>query len=523
MMRSGYTFFKTVVLPLYIAGVFMAPAIAQAQQSTKQAKSEWVYLKSDGKLGYKTLSTGDRIMDYSYAGYMGGGVKIPDPAVKVTVGPSEGDNTKAIQQAIDQVAGMKLVNGFRGAVLLKAGTYNCEGSIMMTASGIVLRGSGSGADGTVINMTGKAHQCVIVKGMVQTKVIGKPVAFADAYVPSGTFSFNLNSVLGLKVGDTLRISRPVTREWVKLMGMDTLTRDGKPQTWITGEITTERVIRNIEGKKITVDVPLTDSYDAQYLGTPGATAVKITSSGELSQVGIENLRMVSPDQTGTINESHHKAFSMSGIADGWARNIEVFNTVNSVSVTGKRITVDNLSIMHNLATVGAAKPADINGSGQQLLFNRCTITGDNMFFFGTGAKVTGPIVVLNCVFKGNGWIQPHQRWATGLLIDRCEVPGGGIDFMNRGAMGSGHGWSIGWAVAWNSKAKSFLNQQPPGSANWVIGGQGEKQQKSQPFYKDPLVKEGIYDAYGTPVTPGSLYLAQLAERLGAAAVGNIGY
>jgi hypothetical protein len=214
---------------------------------------------------------------------------------------------------------------------------------------------------------------------------------------------------------------------------------------------------------------------------------------------------------------------MSGIADGWARNIEVFNTVNSVSVTGRRITVDNLSIAHNLATTGAAKPADINGSGQQLLFNRCRITGNNMFFFGTGAKVTGPIVVLNCVFKGNGWIQPHQRWATGLLIDNCEVPDGGIDFMNRGSMGSGHGWSIGWAVAWNSKAKSFLNQQPPGAANWVIGGQGEKQRKAQPFNKDPFVAEGIYDAYGTPVTPGSLYLAQLAERLGPAARVNIGY
>lgn len=37
----------------------------------------------------------------------------------------------------------------------------------------------------------------------------------------------------------------------------------------------------------------------------------------------------------------------------------------------------------------------------------------------------------------------HQRWATGLLINNCEVQDGGIDCMNRGAMGSGHGWAIG--------------------------------------------------------------------------------
>jgi hypothetical protein len=522
-MKPAFNLFKTAYLLLCICCFLCLSFFVKAQTSSNLSRSEWVYLNADGKLTYKTLNGGDRIMDYSHAGYMGGGIKIPTPDVKITVGPSEGDHTKVIQQAIDEVAKMKLVNGFRGAVLLKPGTYNCNESIVINASGVVLRGSGSGKDGTVINMTGKAHPCIIVSGKVISKIIGKPMAFSDAYTPSGTYSFGLADVSALKAGDTIRIGRPVTAAWVKLMGMDTLVRDGKKQTWIAGEITTDRVIRKIEDKRVTVDIPLTDSYDSKYLGMPGTTAVKISSSGELSQVGIENLRMVSPDQTGTINESHHKAFSMSGIADGWARNISVFNTVNSVSVTGKRITVDNLSIMHSLATVGAAKPADINGSGQQLLFNRCTITGDNMFFFGTGAKVTGPVVLLNCVFKGNGWIQPHQRWATGLLIDGCQVPDGGIDFMNRGSMGSGHGWAIGWAVAWNSKAKSFLNQHPPGAANWVIGGQGEKQKKVQPFNNGAFVAEGIYDAYGTPVTPGSLYLAQLAERLGAAAVANIGY
>ena len=173
--------------------------------------------------------------------------------------------------------------------------------------------------------------------------------------------------------------------------------------------------------------------------------------------------------------------------------------------------------------MGAAKPADLNGSGPQLLFNRCTITGDNLFFFATGPKVTGPIVLLNCIFKGNGWIQPHQRWSTGLLVDGCQVPDGGIDFMNRGAMGSGHGWAIGWAVAWNCKAKTYLNQQPPGAANWVIGCQGQPQQKAAPFNALPLLPEGIYDAHGKAVSPASLYLAQLSARLGKQALKNTGY
>jgi hypothetical protein len=133
-------------------------------------------------------------------------------------------------------------------------------------------------------------------------------------------------------------------------------------------------------------------------------------------------------------------------------------------------------------------------------------------------------VLLNCVFKGGGWIQPHQRWATGLLVDNCQVPDGGIEFMNRGEMGSGHGWAIGWAVAWNCTAKNFLNQQPPGSQNWLIGCKGDIEHKAMPFEKNnPILPDGIIDSQNKPVTPQSLYLTQLKERLGEKALKNIGY
>jgi hypothetical protein len=495
-------------------------------------KSEWVYPDANGKLIYKTLPAGDKIMDFSYAGYMGGGVKIPDVPVKITISPAAGDNSDAIQKAIDEVSKMKLVNGFRGTVLLKSGTYDCEKVLKINASGVVLRGSGSGVDGTILNLTGKPHACIEIRGNVSSKKMGDSTIIADKYVPAGTNSFQVANASIFSVGDTIRITRQITDEWIKFMGMDQLYRSGKKQTWVSGDITTERVISKIEKNKITVDVPLNDSYDSKYTGASGVSVHRITTSGTISQTGIENFKIVSPAQSVTISDAHHRAFTMSGMIDGWARNIEIFNTVNSISVTGKRITVDNVSIIHDVPTIGAAKPADLNGSGQQVLFNRCTITGDNVFFLATGAKVTGPVVLLNCIFRGNGWIQPHQRWATGLLIDGCEVPNGGIDFMNRGVMGSGHGWAIGWAVAWNCKARSYLNQMPPGSANWVIGSNGDRQRKAIPgsnekgnivYDSSSVLPEGIYDSHDVPVTPSSLYLAQLQERLGKQAVLNIGY
>ena len=44
---------------------------------TDAAKSEWVFPGPDGNLAYKTTASGDKIMDFSTAGYMGGGVALP--------------------------------------------------------------------------------------------------------------------------------------------------------------------------------------------------------------------------------------------------------------------------------------------------------------------------------------------------------------------------------------------------------------------------------------------------------------
>lgn len=485
-------------------------------------KSQWVYTGAGGKLVYKTLPAGDRIMDFSYAGYMGGGVGLPDVPVKITLSAADGDNAEAIQSAIDKVSQMPLANGFRGAVLLKAGQYSCSKTLTINASGVVLRGSGPGERGTVINMTGNPHVCVAVRVRTQATATGPQTTIADAYVPSAAKTFNVASGAGFAAGDVIQIVRNVTPQWLAFMGMDNLMRDGKKETWVSGDIIAERVIEKVSGNSLTVTVPLSDCYDARYTGA--VTVQKVSITGEQSRIGIENFRIVSPSQSVTITQGHNSGITMGGISDGWIRDMELVNTVNSVSITGKRITVDRLNIMHDVPTLGSAKPADLNGSGSQVLFNKCTIQGDNVFYLATGPKVSGPVVLLNCVFKGGGWIQPHQRWATGLLVDNCQVPGGGIEFMNRGEMGSGHGWAIGWAVAWNCTAKSFLNQMPPGSANWLIGCTGDIEHKGMPFEKtNPILPDGIIESQNKPVEPQSLYLMQLSERLGWQALKNIGY
>jgi hypothetical protein len=68
---------------------------------------------------------------------------------------------------------------------------------------------------------------------------------------------------------------------------------------------------------------------------------------------------------------------------------------------------------------------------------------------------------------------------------------------------------------------------PSGAANWAIGNRGEQVLGRMPTFPSnselPMLPQGIIESQGTPVSPASLYLEQLRDRLGAQAVRNIGY
>jgi hypothetical protein len=308
-----------------------------------------------------------------------------------------------------------------------------------------------------------------------------------------------------------------------------MVRNGKKETWVAGELKTERRIARVAGKKLELDVPLTDSYDAKYLGVGGTTVVKVEHTGQITQVGVENLRIVAPAKKIMLYDGHFDALRMKSAMDSWVRDVRIIDTTEAVGLgeDTRRITVDSVNVTQSIPIQGAAKPADFTAGGTQILFNRCSATGDNVFYVTTGPRVQGPNVVLHCVFHGNGHVQPHQRWATGFLVDSSEVPEGGIDLMNRGGMGSGHGWAMGWGVAWNNVAKSYVIQMPPGAANWSIGNRGEQVLAKMPTYSPgpPLstLPQGIVESQDQPVVPASLYLEQLSNRLGPQAVRNIGY
>lgn len=513
MMMRFFSFFGVLVAAC--TGLEAAPTAG---------KSAWVWVDARGRLEYRSTQRGDRIMDFSSAGYAGGGVPLPTVPAVATVEPSGGDDTAGIQAALDRAGGLpEAAGGFRGAVQLGAGEYRISRTLRLHASGIVLRGAGSGPGGTVLRMEGGAFTAFEIGSRAEPEIAGESFRVLDAYVPSGTSVLTVEDASGLKPGEPVLVRRPVTRQWVRAMGMAGLTRNGRAEHWAGGVIRWERTVRAVSGNRVELDIPLSDALDARELAPEGAQVVPYRFPGRIHRVGLEDLRVAAPAQHVDLGARLYSGIRIGAAEDVWVRGVVFTDTMNTVATDSwaRRITIDQVAIQHATAIEGHALPLDFGMNGSQILVAECAITGDRTFYAGTGAEAVGPNVVFHCVFRGNGAIQPHQRWATGLLVDNCDVPGGSIDLMNRGEMGSGHGWTMGWGVIWNSQAKSFLVQQPPGACNWSIGCEGEERTAPMPVFggpKGPDLPQGIIDSAGRPVEPRSLYVAQLAERLQSARV-----
>jgi len=300
--------------------------------------------------------------------------------------------------------------------------------------------------------------------------------------------------------------------------MDLLVRNGQPQTWLKPGTTvaSERTIRKISGNTITIEPGMSDSIDGKYLNPPGGSLVRFAHLGRISEVGLEGLRISAPALSTPINQPTFSLLSANDIIDSWIDDVHADGFINGMSLgsDARRLTVRRVAFVHTAPIDNSAGyPGDFLLSGQQLLLLGCSSEGTSSFTIATQALVAGPNVVFDFVAKGPISAMPHQRWATGLLLDNIKSPMGGIDLINRKTAGSGHGWTIGWGVVWNSVASELDIQQPPGSQNWAVGCVGTRASSST----------GAFDSPGVAVKPGSLYLAQLCERLGPQAVTNIGY
>ena len=479
--------------------------------------SSWVIPGSSGRLLHQPDAMGNRILDYSGVGYQGDLVPIPVVPVKTNLSPVAGDNVARIQAAINYVSSLPIgSNGFRGAVLLSAGEFPLANTLRITASGVVLRGSGSGPSGTILRATASSQYTLVsIAGSGSSSNIGGTTHnITNRYVPVGARSFQVDSTSGLAVGDRVFVRRVATSDWIHDLGMDLLCcpPDVNPWTPSGYHIDADRLIKRIEGNRIFIDAPITTAIDRAYTN---GTIRKYVWPGRIQNSGIENLRGVS-NFTNSTDENHGWIFvQFNRIEHGWARDLvsQYFGyACVALSSGAKWVTVDNCQSLNPVSQVtGGRRYAFVLDDCTMCLVKNC-YNHDDRHQFVTQSLTTGPNVFVDGVSdSARSDCGPHHRWGSGAIWDNITVNGHNLNIQNRGNSGSGHGWAGANEVVWNSDADGgFVVQNPPTARNWLIGSIGTIENGTG--YVGPH-DPGTYDSHGSNVFPNSLYYAQLQDRL----------
>jgi hypothetical protein len=518
MRAEAWSPFSRWVILAILASVDVLPTSA-----AQGAFSSWVYPTADSRLLYRRDALGNRVPDFSRAGYRSGVAPIPDVPVRLALSPVSGDNTARIQQAIDAIATLPLdENGFRGAVLLRSGEYPVEGTIAISTSGIVLRGEENSASGTLLRATGKYKQTLIRVQGYPDPYLGPENVIADKYVPVGARSFTVFTTNELFVGANVRIFRPSPTNWIQDIRM--WTNNMFHEYWPAGskDVIYERTILRIEDHRLFLDAPITCALEEKY----GGGTARRCDRGSVMEVGIEHLRADS-DFEHDRDEDHGWIFITFMDAENcWVRNVASFHfgfaCVQAMEGT-RRLTVADAECWWPVSKVAGDRRYAFNLDDAQYSLVRNCYTRFDRHQFVTGSLTHGPNVFVDGLSeKAHSDAGPHHRWATGILWDNIHVASAGSTFgsldtaelniRNRGMLGSGHGWSGANCVAWNSYAVGgSVIDSPPTARNWSIGRFFELR---SPYQWNPG-GSGTIESPRTPVFPSSLYHAQLQDALDA--------
>jgi hypothetical protein len=490
------------------SALILLPALAWAKETPPP-----VATGKDGRLAYEDLSRGDRVPDFSHAGYRGGGVPLPEVRARIRVSPGEGDDGARIQAAIDYIAGLPAdTDGTRGAVLLDHGHFEIAGQLRITAGGVVLRGSGTGEDGTILIATGTDRRTLVsISGAPHPGIPDTTIAVTvtDDYVPVGSRKLRLTSTEGLKNSSLIVIERASPPEWLAQLGMD-VAPARQPYSWKPGcyNIRWDRTITAIDGDTITLDSPLTTAIDRTLAG---ATVTVRDPSGLVTECGVENLRLVSDfDLENPLDEQHAwNAIDLQHARDAWVSDVTGVHFSGSLVHAGDqvtRVTVQDCQAIDPISELGGSRRMAFHNLGQQVLFQRCRSEhGGNDFT--TGDLAAGPNVFLDCTAaETKGFSGSTGSWSSGLLFDGVKIDGGALRLDNLETWNQGVGWAAANSMIWQCQASNIVSRQPPGAHNWVVASWGQ------------FMGNGSWSATNQFARPASLYCAQLDERCGKGAL-----
>jgi hypothetical protein len=481
-------------------------------------QSRYVWRDATGRLAYHRDAERNRIPDFSYAGYHRGERDLPDVAATRVLDAIDGDNTDHVQRALDEVgAAAADAAGRRGAVVLRPGVYPIHGVLRIDASGVVLRGAGDGSSprtaSILVARGDRPHQRTVIvvgSGELRPWSTGEPTDIVDDLVPVSALRVNVAAPSRFRAGQEVVVTHPSTPAWLAAIGGGGMT-DGS--RWQPGskDIVFVRSVRNVTGHALELDAPIYAHLD-RALAT--STVAPVVARRLVSESGVEDLRVAIENRGGSDEDHAWNAIGVVGAADCWVRRVTAlhFGRAGVYTAASIRITVRDARAMEPVAirTGGRMYNFAAEPSSQLVLFERCHASGGRHHFVCNGTQTSSGIVFHRCSGPGDSCSEGHRHWSQAVLFDNVDAAGGSIALGNRGDHGTCHGWAAAHSAIWNCTGDLRV-QQPPTAQNYAVSPSGRPRTTHR--FPGPT---GAVEQRPGPLLPGSLYEAQLGDRLGAA-------
>ncbi|APR87263.1 hypothetical protein A7982_12612 [Minicystis rosea] len=488
-----------------------------------------------------TDAAGNFLHDFSYAGYHNGesppgapaSAAILDVVASFGADPTGAtDATKAVQQALDAASAQG------GAVVLfPAGLYRIDGTLLVQASKIVLRGAGAEASRLHFTksqgMSDAAHLRFAGDGTTDLEIL-----LSQNGAPRATF-VEVEDPGALAPGDDILIGWNISPEFIEEHGM-TGTWQAFNGTWQPFfRRTVVAIDKGVSPPRVVIDVPI--RYPAKLRDKASIRRQK----GLLRECGVESLGIanaVSWDDAWSVTRSHVIEFY--AVADGWIRDVASFPSPSAPTSgkgagahlqTGgllinesKRVTVSGVSLglAENRGDGGNGYLFEVQRSNEILFRDSVGDGGRHNFIQNWGFGTTGCVwsriqsrnglsmVTKDDTVSPTGLSEFHHSLATANLIEASTFDDG-FSIVNRQDESTGAGHTGTQNVLWNLSGKGMVRSLQF-QTGYLIGTQG-----LYPVTESPLPMgqgtapvdwiEGL--ERGSDLQPPSLYDDQLARRL----------
>jgi len=478
-------------------------------------------------------SPAEILTDYSYAGYEHGEKAIPDvqgPIFKVTDYGAKADDAISDEDAIRKaVAAAEQAGG--GVVLFPPGKFliwtdrKKVEPIRITCSGVVLRGAGCGRGGTLIRLvhSGYGTGPYPVKGIDFNSIpygfffgpkkedkseTDKGVVLTGA-VRRGTFEVPLKCTDGFKPGDWVTLKANTPKLDVELMaGL-------KPDpTW-------ERIIQKgssicefhqvaaVRDGKLVLKEPVLVNLGEDF-GVKVARTEMIENSGAEDIAFQGGWRQVFVHHRSALDDEGWDGILFAYVANGWVRRCSFLNMNSGVYMRDSAFC----SLLQNRffgnrghydSSVRSNCTYNLNGLTQEAMGPQHSCS--------TGNRSAGT-VVWRWTMTPESSVDSHGNGPYATLIDRVD----GGTMTRSGGPAPSFPNHMRWMVFWNFSYNAN-DEQPINFWNYE---KGKEAKFVKPLFvglhgKPVKLREDSVEANecpGAPVTPESLYEAQLGLRLG---------